>query len=224
MRSLIIFRLVFVVFLISINTLAQEIELWPTKILVNVGPDLFPVDLDEKLAGFTKRRDALGDMTVKVQLDYEKKSVSLQIPDRKIAYRGKFTVLWKEYSNEMKISCIASVASWDINNWSQDNALERLKAEIEWRAMNNFTLLVDEVDRRVYVTPEASKLVEKFGGILNADAFKLPSSKYTQEFKNSKGAIIFDAEDSKLYMRLIDEKGHDNTFQIKKNGEVKPIK
>jgi hypothetical protein len=119
------------------------------------------------------------------------------------------------------VSATAVVVDWD--KWSEDSALEQVSAEIEWRAINNFNLLVDEIDRRVYFTPEAMAVIQKFGGILSPEEFKLPISNYTHGFKNSKGAIIFDAEDSKLLMRLINEKGDDSTFQIKKNGEVKMI-
>ncbi len=215
----------FVVSLFSVKTLAQEtLSPQPTKIILNIGTDVCMINLDENLSGSIVRRD----ITPKVELDGGGK-VYLKIPERKISYKGKYEVIWadtfRSYQNGKmthSVSATAVVVDWE--KWSEDSALEQVSAEIEWRAINNFTLLADEIDRRVYVTPEALVVIEKFGAILTAEEFKLPSSNYVHNLRNSKGAIIFDAEGSKLFMRLIDEKGRDKTFQIKKNGEIKPYK
>lgn len=214
----------FVVSLFSVKTLAQEtLSPQPTKIILNIGTDVCMINLDENLSGSIVRRD----ITPKVELDGGGK-VYLKIPERKISYKGKYEVIWadtfRSYQNGKmthSVSATAVVVDWE--KWSEDSALEQVSAEIEWRAVNEFTLLVDEVDHRIYATPEAFTAIRKLGASLTAEEFKLPSSNYTHSFKNTKGAIIFDAEDSKLYMRLINEKGYDSTFQIKKNGEVKMV-
>lgn len=199
----------------------------PTSVLVNFGSAIYSIPLDAELTGSTSRTDALGTVTINVRLNGAGK-LELKVPERNKNFIGEYSEFLTATSKKSasgkqtwNAKNVAVVIDWE--NFSQSNALDRVKNEMEWRAMNNgkFTLLVEKNDLRVYVTTGASTAMRKIGATLDKEQFSLPRAAYSFKLSSYKGALIFDSSGGNLTMRTMDG-GIDETFAIKKSGEVVP--